>query len=418
LRVSLLSWSDVHGGAARAALRLHRALRAAGIESHMRVDARGGNDLGVVGPATWLQRLGPRLAARYDQLPVRGYRRRKPVLFSPAVTPRYTARPASGHAADITHLHWICNGFIPVEGLRRLPPPLVWTLHDQWAFTGGCHYSDGCTRYAASCGHCPILGSDVERDLSRDVWERKRDGWAGLDLTLIASSAWMARTASSSSLFRGIRVEVIPNCVDAEFFKPVDRAAVRSALNLPSGQRLILFAALSAHEQRRKGFHFLKPVLDNLAARIDPRSVCLAVLGMSQPSHDSGFSFGTHYLGVADEARLALVYAAADVFIALSTEDNLPYTVMEALSCGTPCIAFDVGGMRDMIEHQSNGALVQPFDPAAFADAINWVLADQRRHEALSHRARQSAVERFSPGKIARRHVALYEELHRSRRSS
>lgn len=411
MKVAILSWSDLHGGAARAALRLHRALRAAGVESCMHVDADASDEAGVHGPRTIVASLGRRMAARYERLPLWRYPRRRRTLFSPGHAPRSIGRLRDEPPADVTHLHWTCNGFISVEGLTKLAGPLVWTLHDQWPFTGGCHYADGCLRYEQSCGACPALGSTAERDLSREIWLRKRSAWERLDLTIVAPSRWMARCAASSSLLRGRRMEVIPNCLDTDVFKPVDRVAARTKLGLPVEGKLLLFSALTSDGDRRKGGHFVRPVLEALASRTPAHPLALVVVGAQAPG-DANLPFAQYHLGVLEaEHDTALAYAAADVFLALSMEDNLPNTVMEALSCGTPCVAFDVGGMGDMIESRASGVLVPPFDVLAYAEALRWVLVDEARHASLSARARATAERKFSPERIARLHAALYEEL-------
>jgi glycosyltransferase involved in cell wall biosynthesis len=285
-------------------------------------------------------------------------------------------------------------------------------LHDVWALTGGCHYTQGCERYAQRCGHCPVLGSEDEADLSRQVWSRKRAAWDGLDLTLIASSRWMEGLIRSSALLRERRVEILPNCVETDFFRPVDKAAARAALALPQNRRLLLFGALTEKGDRRKGYHLLVPALQRLAGRLPRDALDLAVMGLARPDGPLPFPFETHYLGVIrDDAKLALAYAAADVLIAPSLEDNLPYMVMEAMSCGTPCVAFAVSGLPDLIDHGESGYLARPFEVDDLARGIESLVMDDTLRRALGDRARQAVVERFAPAVIARRHLNLYEDL-------
>src|SRR5262249_8470788 len=151
---------------------------------------------------------------------------------------------AAALRADVLHLAWVADGFLRVETLPRLRAPLVWTLHDSWAFTGGCHVPYECLRYRERCGRCPALGSRGERDLSRRVGERKERGWGPLDLTVVAPSRWLAEAARSSALFRGRRVEVIRNGLDLERFHPGDVSAARCTLGLPLDKRVLLFAGV------------------------------------------------------------------------------------------------------------------------------------------------------------------------------
>lgn len=418
MRVLLLSWSDLSGGAARAAYRLHRALRGAGAQPTMLVTRRASEDPDVVGPASPVDRVISRLAARIDQLPLSFYRLRKPALFTPAFASNRTIARAVDEPHDVTHLHWLGNGSLRVESLPRLSGPLVWTLHDLWAFTGGCHYSDGCGRFQEECGKCPLLGSRKLRDLSHRVWKRKRENWQRADLTIVTPSRWMARQAAVSTLLTGRPIHVIPNCLDTEVFHADDRQAARQALGLPQDKRILMFGAMTAEGDRRKGFHLLASALNALVQGVRADGLHLVVLGMSRPAVPPAFPIAASFLGILErEEAMAQAYSAADVFVAPSMEDNLPNTVMEALACGVPCVAFDVGGMPDLIDHWHNGYLAQALDPADLAKGVAWVLEDVERLGRLRESARAKVLETFAPTVVAGQHLALYRDLIAAKRA-
>jgi glycosyltransferase involved in cell wall biosynthesis len=381
----------------------------------MLVAERSGDDHDALGPATVLEKLAAKLAPHVDRLPLRRYPRRSLSMFSPAWVPEMTAKRAARERRDITHLHWVANGFLKVEHLRRLGGPLVWTLHDMWAFTGGCHYSEGCTKFESHCGTCPTLGSKTQRDLAYGVFERKLRAWATLDLTIVCPSRWMAQVVHSSALFRHRRIEVIPNCLDTEIFKPLDRHTARHALGLGREDTVLFFAATGGTQDRRKGFALLRDSLETLASRHPNLKLTLMIMGMGRPAAAEAFPYPIHYLGVLqDELSAALAYSAADAFVAPSIEENLPNSVMEAMSCGTPCVAFHIGGLADLIDHERTGYLAKPFDVHDFGEGILWTVRDTERRRMLSALARQFVLESFSPASIAQRHVALYEELLRA----
>jgi glycosyltransferase involved in cell wall biosynthesis len=285
-------------------------------------------------------------------------------------------------------------------------------MHDSWAFTGGCYLPGDCTRYRESCGKCPMLNSSEEDDLSRRIWQRKKKAWHGLNLTVVAPSHWMADCARASSLFRDTRIEVIPNGMDVHSYKPFDKQTAREHFSLPHDKKLILFGAYGATSDRNKGFHLLTEALPKLAATTQPDMIDLVVFGIAESHKLAELGLKTHYLGwLSDDTRLAQLYSAVDVFVLPSIQENLPYTAMEAMACGTPCVAFNQGGVPDLIDHKQNGFLAHPYEPDDLARGIAWVLEDSARRKDLSNHARHKVERNFSVGMIAERHMELYREI-------
>ena len=299
-----------------------------------------------------------------------------------------------------------------IETMAKLNVPIVWSLHDMWAFTGGCHYTQSCDRYLQSCGTCPQLGSRRQLDVSHWVWRRKRQVYRQSNLTVVALSHWLANCARESSLLKDIRVEVIPNGIDTQAYRPVESKTARQLLNLPQDKKLILFGALKSTSNKRKGFQFLEAALSELKNSSWSDTFELVIVGANQPEDPPDFGFKVHYLGsFSDDLSLALAYSAVDVFVAPSTQENLANTVMESLACGTPCIAFKIGGMPDMIEQGENGYLAQPFDVSDLARGIAWVIEDEERYQRLSHRAREKVETEFTLDIQAHRYAELFNEL-------
>jgi glycosyltransferase involved in cell wall biosynthesis len=407
IKVLHLSTSDIEGGAARAAYRLHQGLNSIDVKSQMLVRAKFSADSTVVQEGKILTKLGPRLSG----LPLNFHPKRDLAMFSSQWFLDAIAPKVAQLNPDILDLHWICNGYLQVETLAKFNKPLVWTCHDMWAFTGGCHYSQGCDRYTKSCGTCPHLKSDQNWDVSKWVWQRKYKAWKNLDLTIVAPSKWMGKCAQSSSLFGQRRVEVIPYGIDLQKYKPINKKVARELLNLPQDKQLILFGSMSMGDPR-KGNHLLQSALKNLMNSDWQNKLEVLTFGEARPNDRDNFNFKSHYLGMLnDDLSLALVYSAADIFAAPSTEDNLPNTIMEALACGVPCIAFDIGGMPDMIDHQKNGYLAKGFDVNDLAKGINWILEDRDRHQQLSQQARKKAEIEFPLELQAKRYLTLFNEI-------
>jgi len=410
----LLSTYDLSGGAARAAYRLHQGLRGIGVESYMLVQSKVSDDRTVIAPSNELEKVINKSRWYLDRLPLELHKKREHVSYSVqwVRNPKNIRRTITELNPDIINLHWICDAYFSIKDIGRLDRPVVWSLHDMWPFTGGCHYDQGCGRYTEECGVCPQLHSDKKADLSRWIWRLKRKAWRNTDLTIVALSQWLADCARKSSLFKDLRIEVIHNGLDVDRFKPVNKQMARQILNLPMDRQLILFGAMNATSDPRKGFAFLKSALNYLRASVEPDKIDIVIVGASEPNQPTDLGFKAHYLGtLRDEISLSLIYSAADAFVAPSKQDNLPNTVMEALACGTPCVAFNIGGMPDMIEHRQNGYLAKAFDSADLAWGIGWVLDDTRRYQELSRNARVKAVHEFDQILQAQRYVSLYSEI-------
>jgi glycosyltransferase involved in cell wall biosynthesis len=349
------------------------------------------------------------IANKFDKIistisnsPLRLYPERNPAIFSPEGLPDSLAAKVEKIKPNIINLHWVCGGYMQVESVPKFNKPLVWTLHDMWPFTGGCHYSEGWDHYTKSCGSCPQLHSTKESDLSRWVWQRKAKAWKNIDLTLVSPSAWLAKCASSSSVFKDYRVEVIPYGIDIQKYKPINSQWAREILNLPKDKQIVLFGIAGGTSNRWKGFNLLVSALQSLSKSGWKDRIELLVFGSSQPENAVELGFKAHYLGnLADDISLATVYAAADVFVAPSVYDNLPNTVMEAGACGIP----------DMIEHCSNGYLAKPYETEDLARGIAWVLEDRDRHQKLCRSARLKVEEKFTLQVQARAYKNLYEEI-------
>lgn len=408
MRVLFLNSSDRGGGAANAAFRLCQGIKSCGIDTKMLVQCKTGDSIDVLGPKTFCHKMLSFLNPFTDTIPVRFYRNRPLLNFSTGLLPDQLRKRVSLLAPDLIHLHWVAQGFGGISALPHFDRPVVWTLHDFWPFTGGCHYPGPCERYRHSCGECPVLGSNRACDLSRLILKKKLASWRQVNLTLVAPSRWIRDCARQSSLFNDVPIEVIPNGLDLRSFKPVNRKIARELLNLPQEKKLILFGAKSTDDPR-KGFKLLAQALLHLDKSLADKSELL-LFGSGEESFFQGSALQARYLGsLHDEVSLALLYAAVDVFVAPSIQENLANTVMEALACGTPCVAFNIGGMPDMIEHLMNGYLTEPFDIVELAAGIRWVLCDDTKHLELSRAARRKAEDDFSLEKVSLRYSDLYQ---------
>ena len=403
----LLSTYDIQGGAARAAYRLHQGLLEVGMSSHLLVQRKTSDDAQVIAPRSKLKKTIAFLRPGIDGLPLAQYRQRTNDRFSLGWLLENRVKQIDLIQPDIVNLHWMGSGFLRLESLRNIRQPIVWTMHDMWAFTGGCHYTDGCDRYLKRCGCCPQLGSQSKRDFSAWNWKRRERLFKALKLTIVAPSQWLTDCAKQSPLLNHCRVERIPYGLDLTTYQAQNKAWVRSLLKLPLDKPLILFGASDATSDRRKGFHLLTEALQKLRKMEWEMMPEIVIFGASHGALDCGFP--VHYLGVLqDDVTLALAYSVADVFVAPSIQDNLPNTVLESIACETPVVAFAIGGMPDLIESGQTGYLAQPFDTDDLARGIRWVLTTDK---PLGKQARAIAEQRFGLTKQAVAYRDLFESL-------
>jgi glycosyltransferase involved in cell wall biosynthesis len=409
MKILHINTSDICGGASRAAYRLHRALIGQGIESRMLVQSKSSEDWTVTGSASKLAKGFARIRPLADQLPVKIYPHTDQILFSPSWLPFSGAmRKIRDIDPDVVHLHWIGGGFIRIEDVTRIQKPVVWSLHDMWAFTGGCHYDQGCERYADGCGACPVLGSSLERDLSRWIFRRKQKSFSRIkNLTINCLSRWLADCVKKSPLLQNHTVVNLPNPMDTEAYAPLPKEQAKNQLGLSLTKKHVLFGAMSAVNDARKGFGELIRSLNHLRSR----DIELAVFDSSEPKNRLECPFPIRYLGrLRDDISLRVLYAAADVVVAPSKQENLSNTIMEAMACGTPVVGFDIGGNGDLIDHQVNGYLARPFDPIDLARGIDFCLSHSEP-DKIGDNARDKVVHHFESQLVARRYMGLYESI-------
>lgn len=406
----MLSTFELQGGAARSARRLHEQLRQIGVDNRMLVQYRSSNDQWIMGGERILARLAGKFRPYLDGLPLLLYRSRLSPPWSLAWLSKNIDFELSNYSPDLIHLHGIGHGFFSLNNIKNLSKPLIWTMHDSWAFTGGCHLPGACDRYHVDCGRCPQLNARHEHDLSRWVWHRKADCWPKLDVTFVAPSRWLAQCARSSSLLGSMPIVVIPNGIDTSHFVPGDCSTARDSLGLPQKGLVLLYGASSFTRDSNKGFLHLTRALSKVAASYGQRDLTVVLFGDNnfKDTEIEGIAVRS-YGAVTSDEKLISLYRAADLFVLPSLQENLPNTVMEAMACGTPCVAFDVGGVGDLVSHCENGYVARGGNENELSEGIMWMLADSDRRDMMGRNARHTIASGFSLNQVAERYLRLFE---------
>jgi glycosyltransferase involved in cell wall biosynthesis len=418
MKVAHISSSNIHSGSGRAAYRIHKALTETEVDSQLFLLNKYSDDLNINSVTdTWLQKALKKVRPCYERKVLNLYRDREKKPFSIANRGINVAKERVIRDAEIINLHWINKCFLSLKSLKKigkLNKPIVWTLHDMWAFTGGCHYSNSCRRYEESCGKCPVLHSEKLKDLSWKILSRKIKVFKDLNLTIVTPSNWLADCAKRSTLFRNNRIEVIPYPVNTRVFKPIDKETARKILNLPERKLLILFGISPTASKERKGIDYLIESLlitEHKYPKLSEKSELL-IMGINRSEKIENLPFKAHFLGVLhDDITINLCYNAADIYILPSTEDNLPNTVIESLSCGTPALGFKVGGVPDIINHKENGYLAEQKNTEDLAEGLKWALEDKDKLIGLNKKAREKVLNFYTYEIIGKKYLNLYESL-------
>ena len=416
MRVLIVNTAERTGGAAIAANRLLHALNHNGVEALMLVrDLKTDSPQVTSIPPSW--RLKAKfLWERGIIWLVNGLSKRNLFQVDIANAGTDITRMEAFRQADVIHLHWVNQGFLSLGDMERIMAsgkPVVMTMHDQWYFTGICHYSGDCDKYQTQCSHCPMLtGGGIGTDLARRVYDRKRTIYSLKPMAFVGCSRWMADLARKSPLTQGHLVTNIPNAIDTDVFTPMDQAAAREHHALPADKRLLLFGAQRITDER-KGFRYLKEACEHLVQNYPEltRQMGVVVLGGDAETVKSALPLPVYTVGyLSNEAEIAQLYNAVDLFVTPSLQDNLPNTIVEAMSCGTPCVGFNVGGIPEMISHEQDGYVARYRDSQDFAHGIVWCL-DDNRLATLRQKARADALNTYSESAVASRYQEIYRSL-------
>ncbi len=417
MKIVIVNNADINGGAARAAYALTKSLQKKNIQTEMFVQSKFGNDSFVNTVDTNIfSSANTILRKAFDFAAINFFTKQERGRFSFPIFGKNISKNKIIKDADILHLHWLNEGFFSLNTFRKiaeLQKPIVWTLHDMWAFTGGCHYDGECGKYKMRCDNCPSLKIPSDGDASSTIFARKLEIYKSLKLTVVTCSSWLAEEARKSVLLSNADIRVIPNPIDTNVFRPLNKISAKKFFNLPTDKLHILFATMTVKETR-KGFEYFKtainklPKLDNsLTDKIE-----LTVMGAADKKLFDNFPFKVNSLGrLSGDTEIVNCYNSADIFVAPSLQDNLPNTVMEAMACGVPTVAFNIGGIPDMIEHKINGYLAEKFSTDDLATGINLLLKNSGLRNKFGVASRENVLKNFNEVRISDKYIELYKSL-------
>ena len=416
MRVLIVNTSERIGGAAIAAGRLVEALKNNGIKAKMLVREKQTDRLSVIGlNKNWWkvwQFIWERILIWKEN------RFKKHNLFAVDIANTgtdITVLPEF-QAADIIHLHWINQGMLSLNDIRKIllsGKPVVWTMHDMWPCTGICHHARECDKYHLECHHCPyIYKGGGKKDLSNQVFKKKKEVYQSAPVTFVTCSRWLKERAGQSALLKGHTIVDIPNPISTGLFKPQNALAARNKMELPTDKKLILFGSVKVTD-KRKGIDYFIESCKLLAEKYPEMKEELGVVvyGKNSECLKPLIPFQVYALDyISNEKDLVNIYNAVDLYVTPSLEENLPTTIMEAMACGVPCVGFNVGGIPEMIDHLHNGYVAEYKSAEDLANGIIWTLSESE-YQSLSEEACRKAVSNYSESIVAKKYIDIYNKI-------
>ena len=280
--------------------------------------------------------------------------------------------------ADVILLRWV-TGAISDWQIGRWSyksKPVIWCLSDMEPFTGGCHYSEGCTGYENECNNCHIV--DPNFKFLPKLGVKRKSLWG--DLVVVSPSYWLYECSKKSTVFKNKDVKVIRTGIELNVFKPYDKNKSRDELDLPRDKKIVFIASHSISDPR-KGLDLFQDSLVYLKNNFDISQFVFVTAGHNSIYIDDVSHVHLGY--ISDRSQLAKIYSASDLTALPYREDNLPNVLLESIACGTPVCSFDIGGMPDVIIDGFNGFLIPPYNTRIFSEKIYSILENNFNSEEI-----------------------------------
>ena len=416
MRVLLINTSERIGGAAIAASRLMESLKNHGIKAKLLVRDKQTDQISVVSLKHNWRMVWKFVWERIVIWTANHFKKDNIFAVDIANTGTDITSLPEFQQADVIHLHWINQGMLSLKNIEKIlasEKPVVWTMHDMWPCTGICHHARECTNYQQECHNCPFIhGGKNRKDLSYRTFRKKQNLYKGRHISFVTCSHWLEERAGKSALFREHSVTCIPNPINTNLFKPHDKQEARHKCQLPQDKKLILFGSVKITDKRKGIDYFIKSC--ELLAERHPElkeQLGVVVFGNQSQQLQNMLPFKVYPLDfVSNEHQLVDIYNAVDIFVTPSLEENLPNTIMEAMSCGIPCVGFNVGGIPEMIDHLHNGYVARYKSAEDFANGIHWILTEPE-YATLAEQACRKAVTNYSERTIAKRYIDVYNKI-------
>lgn len=413
MKIVHISFWESAGGAAKAANRLHEGMLEAGLESKMLVIEKN-EKKGDPNVKVFVRRCTKFMLWLFSRVSSICLRKFRPFVgnFSISMYGLDISKDPNLLNANVIYLHWINNSFVSNSSIGKilnLGKPVIWFMHDMFPITGGCHHSLSCLKYQTTCGKCTLLGSHRSRDISFIQLSNKLEKFGKYsNLYYMGPSTWLVDCARKSALASPDNVLYVPNFVDKRIFFPDYSKKGKASFNALPYEKIILFGADMGISNPYKGWTYLKEAL--LKCTI-PFKLVIFGCNSANPDELGDLNGRVTFVGkISSESKLRELYSIADLFVVSSIAESFSQTSIEALACGTPVVAFGVGGLLDIVQHKKNGYLCRPSDSTDLLAGIEYILTAEDEHQ-LALNAIKTVNECFEREVVVDKHLKILNEL-------
>lgn len=407
MKVGLFNYSDNLGGAARATYRIHKSLLKEGCNSTLYVSKKNMQDSSIKTSPYIIDKnfhtLRTNFISKFIKITNPSIKSYNSLSILPSCWPKFI----NNSDIDVVHLNWLNAEMMSIEDIAKIKKPMIWTFHDMWPILGSKHLSDSC-RFTGNKNF--INKTLIKKFFSLDDWtySRKKKNWLN-PIQIVTPSLWLKNCVNQSELMENWPVETIPHPIDTDFWKPDIKEKSRKLLGINSNKIVLLYGADGGVGSYNKGFDLLINSLEKI--KHHHKDFILCIFGQNT-GIETKLNFPVVNLGkIEEDKKLRHIYNASDLCMVPSRQEAFCQVALEAQSCGVPVLAFSVGGLRDILEHNITGYLIEPFNIESFALCIKNFIENKKNNSGIKNSARRRVEALFSMSSVAKKYIKIYNKV-------
>lgn len=306
---------------------------------------------------------------------------------------------------DLVHLHWT-PGVLSLETISQLARSgrgCVWTLHDMWPFTGGCHHAGDCRGFMTGCENCPQVRSAFSTKVTQAFREKSRIFGIDSSAILVSPSKWLAKQATESQMLKDSKIYTIPNPVDCGLFSPGDKRSARDIFEISNDTFVIGCSAANLKDPMKN----IRAIIDGVAilkSQYPSKEIQILAVGAGEFNFQNVKVQSTGL--ITTPSRMVEAYRSMDVFVSTSLSENFPMTLVEATAVGIPVVCLNIGGMPEIVINGDSGRVLDSTDD--LPNVLTELLSSVSERQRMASNARTLALSQFDLPKVLKKYAEVY----------